>query len=97
MASPQLYLPPEMYIGSTTGTWGAGGNTSVVTDTNVNSTSLPLVVPTSTFAGRWWITAITPSSSSTSGAGVITVTAGSFTINSSSSENSAVTFSYKLQ
>lgn len=95
--SPQRYAPEFELSAPGTATWGSGGNTSVVTDANVMATSLPVIVKTSATAGTWYVSAITPTSSSTNpSTGVITVTDGSFTITSSDAESSGVTFSYKL-
>lgn len=61
--------------------WLTTGNTDVVTDPYVYSNSIILVMPTSTFAGRWYVTVAT--------------TGGSFTVTSSSSESaSTTTYSY---
>ena len=95
--SPQEYLPPFQYVGPKSVTWGAGGNNCVVTDDAVNSNSLPDLIATSAVAGTWHISNVTPTSSTTNAStGVITTTAGSFTVTSSDSESSGVTFSYKL-
>lgn len=61
------------------------------------SNSIPVVIPTSVYAGRWYITSITPTSSTTDPVtGIITENKGTFTLNSTSSESSGVTFSYTL-
>lgn len=94
--SPQRYAPEFFEVTPGSQTWGSGGNTCTVTDANVMANTIPVIVKTSATIGNWYVSAITPTSSSTSGAGVITVTDGSFTITSSDVESSGVTFKYKL-
>lgn len=63
-------------------TWGAGGNTSTVTDANATTTCSIIfnVTGTTQAIGRWSVVRA----------------AGSFVIHSSDPENSALTFSYKI-
>lgn len=92
--TPENYLPGSIYISPVQKTWTTTGNTNVVTDDSLTASSLPVVVPTSAYAGRWYISNITPTSTSTT-TGV--VTSGTFTITSSSSETATTTtFSYYL-
>lgn len=92
--SPSLYEPESVYVNPVTRAWATTGNTDTVTDESCVSGSLPVVVPTSAYAGRWYISNITPTSSSTSASGVVTITPGTFTVTSSSSET-ATTTTYK--
>ena len=65
-----------------TGTWGGGGNTCVITDSEIHLNS----------DFRPWVTGTTPSSGNWSW----TCAEGSVTITSSDSENSGLTISYLI-
>ena len=93
--SPQFYDPAQLYVPSITRAWTTTGNTDTVTDASIVSSTQIIVMNTSAYAGRWYVSNITPTSSSTSAAGVVTVTPGTFTITSSSSETqTTTTYSY---
>lgn len=79
--SPQSTLPPFQYKTLNTQQWLSTGNTDVVTDAYVYSNSIILIMPTSAYAGRWYVT--------------IPAAGGSFTVTSSSSESATTTtYSY---
>lgn len=97
--SPALYEPSQMYIGGVTRAWATTGNTDTVTDPSIASTTFVDIMQTSASAGRWYVSNITPSSSTTNAqTGVITFVPGTFTITSSSSETQVTTtYQYVLQ
>lgn len=96
--SPQFYDSPFLYIPSVSRVWTTTGNTDTVSDASVVSTTQVVIMPTSAYAGRWYVSNITPTSSSTdSVTKVTTITPGSFTITSSSSETqTTTTYQYQL-
>lgn len=87
----QLYDPSQLYVPPVKRAWAATGNTDIVTDESIFALTQVLIMNTSAFAGRWYVSNITPTSSSTSAAGVTTITPGTFTITSSSSETQTTT------
>ena len=88
----QQYLPPDAYVAPVTRAWATTGNTDTVTDEGVQANSMVLIMPTSTYAGRWYVSNITPTTVS---AGV--VTPGTFTVTSTSSESqTTTTYKYYL-
>ena len=89
--SQQDYSPAETYVSPVSRLWATTGNTDVVTDDSVQSTTQVVIMNTSAYAGRWYVSNITPTTTSTSVAGVVTVTPGSFTVTSSSSESQTTT------
>lgn len=96
--SPSFYEPSQAYIAGNIRAWATTGNTDVVTDPNIISTTFVDIMQTSASAGRWYVSNITPTSSATNAAGVTTVTPGSFTITSTSSETQVTTtYQYSLQ
>ena len=84
--SPQEYAPNLTYVGPVTRAWASTGNTDTVTDDSVQATSQVVIMNTSARAGNWYVSNITPTSST---GGV--VTSGSFTVTSSSSETATIT------
>lgn len=93
--NPQLYDPAATYVNSQSRAWATTGNTDVVTDEGVEANTQVIIMNTSAYAGRWYVSNITPTSFSTNAqTGVITETPGSFTVTSSSSETQ-VTTTYK--
>lgn len=78
--SPQSSLPPLAYKTVNTTTWGAGGNSSVISDTYIKSNSFVVVQ----------VTGATPQS----GFWTVTIANGSVTIRSSSSESSTLPVAY---
>ena len=95
--SPELYNPGEFYVNPVKRVWASTGNTDTVTDESVVNSSQVIIMNTSAYAGRWYISNITPTSSSTNAAGVTTITPGSFTVTSSSSETqTTTTYQYTL-
>ena len=95
--SPQFYDPALLEIPSVTKAWTSTGNTDTVTDPSIVSSTQVVLMNTSAYAGRWYISNITATSSSTSAAGVTTITPGTFTVTSSSSEpQTTTTYQYTL-
>lgn len=92
--SPQQYNPALLYIAPVSKAWTTTGNTDVVTDESIDANTQVVIMNTSAYAGRWYVSNVTPTSSSTSVAGVTTITPGTFTVTSSSSETQ-VTTTYK--
>lgn len=79
--SPGSQLPPLQYKILNTQLWAITGNTDAVTDPYVFSNSIILIMPTSAYAGRWYVT--------------IPAAGGSFTVTSSASEAATTTtYSY---
>lgn len=77
--SPQSSLPPLSAKVLNTREWLTTGNTDVVTDEYVHTNSMIMIMPTSAFAGRWYVT----------------VAQGTFTVTSSNSETqTTTTYSY---
>lgn len=72
--------PALRYKTITTTTWGAGGNTKVITDPKITTNSQVEV----------WVTGTTPQA----GSWAYNYAVGSLTLTSSSSENSALPLSY---
>lgn len=89
--NPQLYDPAGTYVNPVVRAWASTGNTDVVSDEGVEANTVVLIMPTSAYAGRWYVSNVTPTSFATSAAGVVTETAGSFTVTSSSSETQTTT------
>lgn len=90
MASNQQYNPAGQLIGPKATTWTTSGNTNVVTDVNITSTSGVVIIHTAVPAGFWkWV--VTPTTLING-----TLTPGFFTITSSDSESAGLAFSYKL-
>lgn len=88
----QLYDPAQLYVLPVKRTWTATGNTDTVTDESVFAATQVLIMNTSAYAGRWYVSNITPTTSATNAqTGVTTITPGSFTITSSSSETQTTT------
>ncbi len=95
--NPQQYSPALMYVSPISKAWTTTGNTDTVTDEGIDATTQIVIMNTSAYAGRWYVSNITPTSTSTSVGGVITVTPGTFTITSSSSETqTTTTYKYTL-
>lgn len=93
--NPQLYDPAGTYVPPVTKAWTTTGNTDLVTDEGVESATQVIIMNTSAYNGRWYISNITPTTFATNAqTGVITETPGSFTVTSSNSE-SATTTTYK--
>lgn len=88
--SPQFYDPALLYVSPVTRAWATTGNTDTVTDYNIVSASQIIIMNTSAYAGRWYISNITPTSTSVVNGNNV-VTAGSFTVTSSSSETQTTT------
>lgn len=63
-----------------TGSWTANGNTDTITNPNIHSNSLIVVMPTSARNGNWYFT----------------VTEGSCTITSSDSESAGTTYTFLI-
>lgn len=80
--SPQSSLPPLSQKTINTFSWGNGGNTVTITDEYAHPNSQV----------DWWITGSTPQA----GQWAVQVNQGSFTLTSSSSENSALPVSYVI-
>lgn len=87
----QLYDPAQLYVLPVKRTWTTTGNTDTVTDESIFAATQVLIMNTSAYAGRWYVSNITPTSSSTNATGVTTITPGTFTITSSSSETQTTT------
>ena len=87
----QEYLPSDEYIAPQSRIWASTGNTDTVTDDGLTANAMVVIMPTSAYAGRWYVSNITPTSYSTSSSGVVTVTPGTFTVTSSSSESQTTT------
>lgn len=93
--NPQLYDPAQTYVNPVSRAWATTGNTDVVSDEGVEANSVVLIMPTSAYAGRWYVSNVTPTTFATNAqTGVITETPGSFTVTSSNSETQ-VTTTYK--
>jgi len=75
--SPASTLPPFQYKTVNTQQWLTTGNTDVVTDPYVYSNSIIQIMPTSAYAGRWYVT--------------VAAAGGSFTVTSSSAETQTTT------
>lgn len=80
-AQPNKYSPALTYIPATVRAWASTGNTDTVTDDAVQSGSFIDLMPTSSFAGRWYVSSVAQ---------------GSFTVTSTSSET-ATTTTYKYR
>lgn len=78
--SLQRHIPYLKYKTVQTRTWASAGNTDTVTDSAVYANSLIFIMPTSAFAGRWYVT----------------VSDGSFIVTSSDAENVTVTYDYLI-
>lgn len=78
--SPQSSLPPFSAKQINTGTWGAGGNTCVITDEYIHPNSAVMV----------WVTGTVPAADFWA----ITVSEGSATITSGSGESSTLALAY---
>lgn len=95
--SIQLYDPGSTYVPPVSRIWATTGNTDTVTDESIQSNTQVVMMNTSAFAGRWYISNITATSSSTNAqTGVTTITPGTFTVTSSNSETQTTT-TYKYQ
>lgn len=92
--NPQQYDPAATYVPSQSRAWAATGNSDVVTDEGVEANTQILIMNTSAYAGRWYISNITPTTTSVNAQGNNVITPGSFTVTSSSSETQ-VTTTYK--
>jgi|SRR5665213_257286 len=95
--NPQLFSPELAYPPPVSRVWASTGNTDTVTDDGIQNLTQVLIMNTSAYAGRWYVSNITPTSSATSAAGVVTITPGTFTVTSSSSETqTSTTYKYIL-
>ena len=74
------YDPALMYGDRDEQTWAAIGNTNTVTNSKIRTSSIILIMHTSDYNGRWYIT----------------VSDGSFLITSSDSEGTSTTFNYLI-
>lgn len=89
---PQNFRPEDVYVTPVSRTWTTTGNTDTVTDEAVQAGSIIQIMNTSAYAGRWYVSTVTPTTFSTNAiTGVITETAGSFVITSSNSETQTTT------
>lgn len=96
--NPQLYDPANTYVNPQSRVWASTGNTDTVTDEGIEANSQVLIMNTSAYAGRWYVSNITPTTFSTNAqTGVITESAGTFTVTSSNSETqTTTTYKYLL-
>lgn len=74
------YDPALKYDSRTSQSWTTTGTTHTVTDVRVKANSHIVIMHTSAYAGRWFIT----------------VSAGSFLITSSDAESAGATFRYLI-
>lgn len=77
-------------------TWATTGNTDTVTDVNLTSTSrVDYAVTGGTQQGQWKVV-VTPTTYSTTAAGVTTINSGTFVVTSTDSESAGLTYTYKI-
>lgn len=94
--SIQNYDPAILYVNPVTRVWATTGNTDTVTDPSIYSGSQIVIQNTSAYAGRWYVSNITPTSTAYT-AGQNVTTPGTFTVTSSSSETqTSTTYSYTI-
>lgn len=79
--SVQRYVPAMMYLSPRSRTWATTGNTDTVTDADVTSTTGVVIIHTVVPVGFWK---------------VVTNPGSGFTVTSSDSESTGLTYKYKL-
>lgn len=93
--SPSMYEVGEFYVAPISRAWVLTGNTDTVTDESITSGTMVLIMNTTAYAGRWYVSNITPTSTSVVNGNNV-ITPGTFTVTSSSSETQTTTL-YKYQ
>lgn len=90
-----MYEVGEFYVAPISRAWVLTGNTDTVTDESITSGTMVLIMNTTAYAGRWYVSNITPTSTSVVNGNNV-ITPGTFTVTSSSSETQTTTL-YKYQ